>query len=126
MDAHETEPTTTTLVITAEQRRAVEAEQRRTDLTRRVRERLDMVKAAALGDDLARIARWSGRSGETVAHWLARFAAGGIAALHTARCPPLRPAGAGRYTLSGGPGDRPGDRADCFGVGLRCLDLPAP
>ena len=84
MDAPETEPTTTALVITAEQRRAVEAELRRTDLTRRVRERLDMVKAAALGDDLARIARWSGRSGETVAHWLARFAAGGIAALHDA------------------------------------------
>src|SRR5258708_39048253 len=89
MDAHEpepepqptTNPPTTTLSITPEQRAAVEAELRRTDLTRRVRERLEMVKAAALGDDLARSARWSGRSGETVAHWPARFAPGGRAAL---------------------------------------------
>src|SRR5262249_32735162 len=51
------------------------------DLTRRMRERLEMVKAAALGDDLERIARWSGRSQETVAHWLARFAEGGVDAL---------------------------------------------
>jgi len=46
-----------------------------------VRERLEMVKAAALGQDLAAIARWSGRSPETVRRWLAAFHAGGIAAL---------------------------------------------
>src|SRR5260221_11302134 len=63
MDAHETEPTTTTLVITAEQRRAVEAEPRRTDVTRRVRARLDMVKAAAR----ARTAG-HGQSGGACAH----------------------------------------------------------
>jgi len=40
-----------------------------------------MVKAAALGDEVERIARWSGRAVETVAHWLARFAAGGVGAL---------------------------------------------
>ncbi len=68
-------------VITAEQREDVERQLQRTDLTRRVRERLEMVKAAALGDDVERIARWSGRSVETVEHWLARFAAGGVRAL---------------------------------------------
>src|SRR5215469_12061393 len=59
----------------------VEQQLRRTDLGRRVRERLEMVKAAALGDDVERIARWSGRSVETVTRWLDRFGAGGVAAL---------------------------------------------
>ena len=85
MDVHDTNPTThspgTTLVITVEQRAEIEAALRRTDLMRRVRERLEMVKAAALGDDVERSARWSGRSVETVTHWLDRFAAGGAAAL---------------------------------------------
>ena len=39
--------------ITAEQRVAVERLLRRRDLPPRVRERLEMVKAAALGQDLA-------------------------------------------------------------------------
>lgn len=67
--------------ISPEQREDVERQLRRTDLTRRVRERLEMVKAAALGDDVARMARWSGRSVARVEHWLARFATGGVAAL---------------------------------------------
>ena len=67
--------------ITLKQREDVERQLRRTDLTRRMRERLEMVKAAALGDDLERIARWSGRSVARVEHWLARFAAGGVGAL---------------------------------------------
>jgi len=67
--------------VTSKQREDVERQLRRTDLTRRMRERLEMVKTAALGDDRERIARWSGRSIETVEHWLARFAAGGVAAL---------------------------------------------
>src|SRR5258708_9693515 len=67
--------------ITVEQRAEVERHLRRTDLNRRVRERLEMVKAAALGDDVERIACWSGRAVETVEHWLDRFAAGGVAAL---------------------------------------------
>src|SRR5258706_1004593 len=67
--------------ISPDQREDVERQLRRTDLTRRVRERLEMVKAAALGDDVARIARWSGRSVARVEHWLARFATGGVAAL---------------------------------------------
>src|SRR5260221_4991258 len=66
--------------ITPDQREEVERQLQRTDLTRRMRERLEMVKAAALGDDVARSARWSGRSVARVEHWLARFATGGVAA----------------------------------------------
>jgi len=40
-----------------------------------------MVKAAALGHDLDEIAHWSGRTPETVRHWLERFRLGGMAAL---------------------------------------------
>jgi transposase len=67
--------------LTSEQRAAVEQQLRRTDHRPRVRERLEMVKAAARGDDVERIARWSGRSVETVKHWLDRFTTGGVAAL---------------------------------------------
>jgi len=62
-------------------RAAVEAALRRRDLAPRHRERLEMVKAAALGDDLARIAGWSGRAPATVRRWLAAFRDGGVAAL---------------------------------------------
>ena len=67
--------------VTAAERQAVEAALRRRDLTPRLRERLEMVKAAALGQDLDAIARWSGRTPETVRRWLAAFQDGGIAAL---------------------------------------------
>lgn len=67
--------------IGAEQRAGVEVALRRRDLVPRVRERLEMAKAAALGQDLASIARWSGRSPRTVHRWLRRFALGGVAAL---------------------------------------------
>ena len=67
--------------VTAAERRAVEAALRRRDLAPRVRERLEMVKAAALGHDLGWIARWSGRTPETARRWLAAFRAGGVAAL---------------------------------------------
>lgn len=60
---------------------AVGALLRRRDLAPRLRERLEMAKAALLGQDLAAIARWSGRSERTVGRWLGRFAAGGAAAL---------------------------------------------
>src|SRR5262249_38955609 len=69
------------ITVSPKQREDVERQLRRTDLTRRVRERLEMVKAAALDDDAERIARWSGRSVAIVAHGLARFAAGGVQAL---------------------------------------------
>ena len=48
--------------VTAERSARIEAELRRRDLPPRVRERLEMVKGAALGQDAAEIARWAGRS----------------------------------------------------------------
>jgi transposase len=69
------------VAVTPQERAAVEAALRRRDLPARTRERLEMVKAAALGDDLARIAAWSGRAPATVRRWLAAFRAGGVAAL---------------------------------------------
>ena len=66
---------------------AAEAALRRRDLAPRERERLEMVKAAAHGHDLPAIARWSGRSEETVRRWLRRFREGGVGALADApRC----------------------------------------
>lgn len=69
------------VAISQGERAAVEAELRRTALPARVRERLEMVKAVALGHDLAGSAAWSGRSVRTVRHWLGRFRVGGVAAL---------------------------------------------
>ena len=57
---------------------------RRRDLTPRMRERLEMVKAVALGHDLATIVRWSGRSPRRIQHWLCRFQEGGREALAAA------------------------------------------
>jgi transposase len=73
--------------ISAQQHEEVEAMLRRRDLAPRLRERLEMVKGLALGDDLATIARWSGRSPRTVLQWLRRFQADGIAALADAPRP---------------------------------------
>jgi transposase len=73
--------------VRAEERAAVEAALRRRDLSPRERERLEMIKAAALGQDLAGIARWSGRTPETVRHWCGRFRAGGLPALADAARP---------------------------------------
>ena len=73
--------------ITGEQRVVVEAALRRRDLAPRVRERLEMVKAVALGHDLASSARWSGRSPRTVRRWVGRFTTGGIGALADAPRP---------------------------------------
>lgn len=67
--------------ITAAQRATVEALLRRPTLNRRVRERAEMVKAAALGYEVGTIAAWSGRSVRRVRHWLARFAESGVAGL---------------------------------------------
>ena len=80
--------------VTAAQRTEVELALRQRELAPRVRERLEMVKAAALGQDLAAIAQWTGRTPETVARWLAAYHAGGIAALADAPRqgrPPRRP-----------------------------------
>jgi transposase len=70
-----------TITVTDEERTAVEEALRRRALAPRARERLEMVKAAALGHDLEQIAAWSGRTPATVRHWLERFRSGGISAL---------------------------------------------
>ncbi len=75
------------IAVTAEERAAVEAALRRPDLAPRQRERLEMVKAAALGHDLGWIARWTGRTPATVRRWLAAFRGGGAAALADAPRP---------------------------------------
>ena len=62
-------------------REVVEGALRRRDLTPRARERLEMVKAVALGYPLADVARWSGRTERTVLRWLGAFATGGVAAV---------------------------------------------
>lgn len=67
--------------VTADERTAVEAAWRQREGVPRVRERLEMVKAVAHGHDLATITAWTGRTPATVRRWLARFRAGGIAAL---------------------------------------------
>ncbi|SRR5579884_920098 len=68
----------------AEAQAAVAERLRGTDLSRRERERLEMVKAAGLGYDTAAIARWTGRSPRTVRHWLGRFLVSGLDALRDA------------------------------------------
>jgi transposase len=75
------------IVIATEARAAVEAQLRRRDLAPRVRERLEMVKAAALGQEHEQIATWSGRSVRTVRRWLRQFRHGGSAALADAPRP---------------------------------------
>jgi transposase len=67
--------------VTAQQQATVAALLRQRDLPPRQRERLEMVKAVSLGQEVAAIAQWSGRSVRTVRHWLQRFAAGGPEAL---------------------------------------------
>jgi len=67
--------------LTGAQRAEVESALRRPGLAPRVRERLEMVKAAALGQDIATIGGWSGRGERTVRRWLGAYAGGGIGAL---------------------------------------------
>lgn len=66
---------------------AIQARLHRREVTPRVRERLEMVKAADLGHDLAAIAAWSGRSEKTVRRWLRRFIEAGVAGLTDAPRP---------------------------------------
>ena len=67
--------------ISKEQGGRVEEELRRRDLPPRKRERLEMVKAAALGHTMSEIVRWSGRSPRTIRFWLDRFVAVGVSGL---------------------------------------------
>jgi transposase len=73
--------------ITTAQQVAVETLLGQRELAPRRRERLEMVKAAWLGSDVATIARWCGRTPRTVRRWLAAFRAGGVAALADAPIP---------------------------------------
>ena len=68
-------------MIGPEQRAAVEEILHRQTLTPRLRERLEMVKARALGQELPSIATWCGRTVRTVDRWLRRYLAGGAPAL---------------------------------------------
>jgi transposase len=63
------------------ERSLIEAELHRRDLAPRLRERLEMVKGMALGQDEATIAAWSGRSVERIRYWLGRYQRDGIGAL---------------------------------------------
>jgi transposase len=71
-------------LISADQRSEVEKLLRQRTLHPRVRERLEMVKARALGEDLASIVHWCGRSARRVTYWLQRYSTGGPAALSDA------------------------------------------
>lgn len=73
------------MTVTVEQREIVEVRLYQRDLTPRVRERLEMVKAIALGHDLAMIVAWSGRSAVTVRRWVRRFLSQGLAGVADAR-----------------------------------------
>jgi transposase len=73
--------------ITAEQRAEIERVLAQRDLAPRWRERLELVKAAWLGQDVATIARWSGRTPRTVRRWLRTFRAGGVDAVAGAPIP---------------------------------------
>ena len=66
---------------------AVEGRLRDRRLALRERERLEMVKGAALGWDVAAIATWCGRTEATVRRWLAAYRAGGVDALADAPRP---------------------------------------
>lgn len=84
-------------LITAEQRVTVEAVLAQRALAPRWRERLEMVKAAWLGEDVATIARWSGRTPRTVRRWLRVFREGGVRALAGAPIPGRPPKADTRY-----------------------------
>ena len=73
--------------ITPDQQAVVAAMLAQRELAPRQRERLEMVKAAWLGEDVATIARWSGRTPRTVRRWLRIFRDGGVAALAGAPIP---------------------------------------
>jgi transposase len=68
-------------IIEPDERAVIDAVLHQRALNPRMRERLEMVKARALGQDLPSIARWCGRTVRTVDHWLRQYLVGGTAAL---------------------------------------------
>ena len=73
--------------IAPAQQAAVEALLAQRELPPRQRERLEMVKAAWFGADVAAIAQWCGRTPRTVRRWLAAFRDGGVEAVADAPIP---------------------------------------
>jgi transposase len=69
------------VTVTPEERDSVEGLLRRRDLSPRVRERLEMVKAVGLGADLRTLKQWSGREARTIRRWVRAFGADGMAGL---------------------------------------------
>ncbi len=67
--------------LTPEDRLIVERALTERTLSRRVRERLEMIKGAALGWDIAALVTWSGRSEDVVRHWIGLYQHGGVMAL---------------------------------------------
>jgi transposase len=67
--------------LTDEDRGLVERALTAPALPARVRERLEMVKGAALGWDIDALVAWSGRSENVVRHWIGVYQTGGVAAL---------------------------------------------
>jgi transposase len=67
------------VVVSNDLRKQLEELLRRGDLSPRVRERLEMVKAADLGYELEQIEGWSGRRGRTIRRWVRAFAQRGLA-----------------------------------------------
>jgi transposase len=67
--------------MTEAARSELEALVRRRDLAPRLRERVEMVKAASQGQDLGQISQWSGRRVTTVQYWLRRYRRQGLEAL---------------------------------------------
>ncbi len=110
--------------ITAAQQAAVDDAVAAAGPGPRQRERLEMVKAAWLGQDVATIARWSGRTPRTVRRWLAAFRDGGVAALAGAPIPGRPPKADAAYlaALEQAVETPPRDA----GAAVRCLDLRAP
>ena len=101
--------------ITAVQRAAVEDLLAQRALAPRQRERLEMVKAAWLGEDIATIARWSGRTPRTVRRWLRAFREGGVAALAGAPIPGRPPKADAAYLAA---------LEQALGTAPRALGLP--
>lgn len=71
-------PTARLIELDHDARTTIQTMLQQREMTPRVRERLEMVKAADLGHDLLTIAAWSGRAPGTVRHWLDQFTAAGI------------------------------------------------
>lgn len=86
--------------IASAQQARVEACLAQRELPVRQRERLEMVKAAWLGADIAAIAQWSGRTPRTVRRWLTAFREGGVAALAGAPIPGRPPKADAAYLLA--------------------------